>query len=375
MRTLIIAAFLMAICGPAAAEYSFCNKTSYAVSSAIGFVDGDRMATRGWWRLRPGECKVVLTDQIKPGRYFVYAESIPGHRGAVRTWSGDTQLCVEEQGFFTLRDQDACREDARKRRPFFAVEVTPDSEGAWRTEFSEAANYTVYSAEIAGTQRLLKDLGYDVGRIDGDLGDDTRRAMHAFERKAGLEIKNTVDDSLIDALVESANEQERKLGLFYCNDAQAPVWASVAEPLDQGAYRARGWWRIDAGECVKVLKGPLASDHYYIYAELEADNRERPLLGGDLALCVNDVTYDLTNHANCESGGLETAPFRRLDIGDANSWTYRFAADAFGDAKAKAKPPAVTAPPPVEAPADDPAASGDSDFGSGDEVPAETPGQ
>ncbi len=91
--------------GAAEAKYSLCNKTSYTLSAAIRYVDGDRLATKGWWRLRPGQCKVVLTDPTTPGRYFVYAEGIPGHRGAMRSWSGDNSLCVEPSGFFFLRNQ------------------------------------------------------------------------------------------------------------------------------------------------------------------------------------------------------------------------------------------------------------------------------
>jgi len=334
--------------GPAAAEYSFCNKTSFAVKSALGFVDGERMATRGWWRLKPGECKVVLTDEINPGRYFVYAEAIAGHAGAVRTWSGDTKLCVEEDGFFTLRDQDACRDEARRRRSFFMVDVEPGSNRGWRTEFAEPANYTVYSAEIAGVQRMLRDLGYDISRIDGDLGPATIRAMNAFQRDKALEVKSTIDDPMVESLLAAVAERDRKLGLFYCNDARDPIWTAVAEVREQDVIRARGWWRIGQNECVKIIKGALSGDRYYVYGEMETRAGDRPLLGGETPLCVNPVMFERERHDACGENGFEAANFRRLDVGGAESWTFRFEEASFG---APTGPPAEPPPAPQTPPA------------------------
>ena len=119
----LLTVFVSAAATSAEAKYSLCNKTSYTLSAAIGYVDGDRLAPRGWWRLRPGQCKVVLTEQTNPGRYFVYAEAIPGHRGEKRAWSGETPLCVEESGFFNLRNQEVCRDDPSRQRAFFFVVV------------------------------------------------------------------------------------------------------------------------------------------------------------------------------------------------------------------------------------------------------------
>ena len=69
MRILFFSFLLLTLSATgASAKYSLCNKSSYALSAAIGYVDGDRLATRGWWRLRPGQCKVALTEQTSPGR-------------------------------------------------------------------------------------------------------------------------------------------------------------------------------------------------------------------------------------------------------------------------------------------------------------------
>lgn len=330
MRIVFLAIFLLALsAGGANAKYSLCNKTSYVLSASIGYVDSDRLATRGWWRLRPGQCKVVLTEQTNPGRYFVYAEAIPGHKGQMRTWSGDTPLCVENFGFFNLRNQEVCRDDPLRQRKFFAVDVTEEAGGNWQTDFAEASNYTVYSAEVAGVQRLLSDLGVNVGRIDGAMGRDTQRALNAYRKEKGLTEGSSIDDELIDALIEDANAREAKLGFFYCNKTNDPVWSAIAEPAEEDRYASRGWWKIEPGDCAKIIKGELQHDHYYVYGVIEEGMNERPLVGGEKAFCVNAVMFKARNDLTCADQDLDEASFRRVEIGGSKSATFDFLPDMF----------------------------------------------
>ena len=311
------------------AKYSLCNKSSYALSAAIGYVDGDRLATRGWWRLRPGQCKVALTEQTNPGRYFVFAEAIPGHRGPLRTWSGETPLCVENAGFFNLRNQDVCRDEPMRQRKFFDVEVTEAAGGNWQTDFTEASNYTVYSAEVAGVQRLLTDVGMDVGRIDGAMGRSTQRVLANYRKRNGLRDGTSIDDELIDTLIEEANTRESKLGFFFCNKTNNPVWSAIAEPKDEESYTSRGWWKLEPGDCSKIIKGDLEHDHYYVYGAIEEGVGERAITDGEKGLCVNAVMFNVENTLTCADQDLAEASFRRVEIGGAASATFDFLPEMF----------------------------------------------
>ena len=316
--------------GDAEAKYSLCNKTSYTLSAALGFVDGDRLATMGWWRLRPGQCKVVLTETTHPGSYFVYAEGIPGHKGAARTWSGDTPLCVENSGFFNLRNQEVCRNFPATQRNFFPVEVTSAANGDWQTDFAEASNFTIYSAEVAGVQRLLRDIGKPVKRIDGSLGRETRAVLSAYRKSKNLSDGATIDEDLIDALIEEANAAEAKLGFFFCNKAEAPVWSAIGTPGGENKYISKGWWRLEPGECTKVVKGKLEHDHYYVYGLIEeARGAERRLAGGDKPLCINPVKFNVANDTPCEDQDLDSAIFKRFEIGGQPAATFDFEPDMF----------------------------------------------
>ncbi len=311
------------------AKYSLCNRTSYVLSAAIAYVESDRLATRGWWRLRPGECKIVLTEPTNPGRYFVYAEAIPGHKGALRAWSGDTQLCVENAGFFNLRNQEVCKDDPSRQRGFSAVDVEADAKGLYQTDFSEGRNYSVFSAEVAGVQRLLNDIGESKVRIDGALGRNTQRDLAAYRRKHKLGDGAVIDDATIDKLIDQANAREAKLGFFFCNKADAAVWTAIGEPEENDQYRSKGWWRLEPGGCAKVVKGELSSDHYYVYGVIEETRGERRLSGGDKPLCVNSVKFDIDNDSTCADLEFEEAAFRKVEIGGAKAATFEFTVDMF----------------------------------------------
>ncbi len=330
MRLILFSLFALAFSTTGAdAKYSFCNMTSYVLSAAIGYVDGDRLATRGWWRLRPGQCKVVLTERANPGPYYVYAEAISGHKGPLRTWSGEIGLCVENAGFFNIRNQDVCRDEPLRKRNFYEVQVTEAANGVWQSDFTESDIYNVYSAEVAGVQRLLNDIGEDSIRVDGAMGRATQRALNAYRREKGLAEGSGIDDALIDALIEDANAREAKLGLFYCNKTDNTVWSAVAEPREEEVYGSRGWWRVEPGDCAKIIKGELEHDHYYVYAAIEEGLRERALVGGDKPLCVNPAMFEATSELGCADQSLDEAVFRRFEIGGASSATFDFLPEMF----------------------------------------------
>ncbi|MEM7739227.1 MAG: DUF1036 domain-containing protein [Pseudomonadota bacterium] len=314
----------------ASAEYSLCNKSSYALSAALGFFDEQELLTRGWWRLRPGQCKRVISDDIDPGRYFVYAEAIPGHRGPLRTWSGETPLCVQNDSLFTLRDQGVCSDDPQRQRDFYPVEVTLEDGGDFITDFTDERNFPLRDAEIAGVQRLLNDLGFDIGAIDGAFGAATKTALRQYRRDRGLGSDAVIDAALVDALIAEANDDDAQLGFFFCNETMLPVWAAFAQPTDdQEGYRSSGWWRLDTSACAKVRRGALGEEPYYVFGIMQAENQELTLAGGDTPFCVSSVQFDARSDIACEEEGFDTAVFRRIDTGGENAWTFEFTPEQF----------------------------------------------
>lgn len=316
--------------GTAVAQYDFCNKTSYALSAAVGYVDGESLVTRGWWRLRPGECKRVLSEKVQPGRYFVYAEAIPGHQGELKTWSGRTPLCVQNDSLFTLRDQDECAEDPRRQREFQPVDVTAEGNGTWITEFTDENNFTVFMAEIAGVQRLMRDIGVYNGTIDGSLGRNTKAALARYSKQKGLGSTSTINDTIIDSLINEANQADARQGFFFCNSTMLPVWAAIAQPRGQdNGYMSSGWWRLESQECAKVRRGSLDGQNFYVYGLMEAETRSVPLAGGDTEFCISSVQFEAEGDVACDEAGFDKASFRRVDVGTDKAFTFQFTPELF----------------------------------------------
>jgi uncharacterized membrane protein len=237
---------------------------------------------------------------------------------------------VQNDSLFTLRDQDVCIDDPRRQREFQPVDVPEGGDGTWTTEFTDENNFTVFAAEVAGVQRLLTDVSAFDGGIDGALGDGTRSAILAYKRSKGLADGSAINDALIDALIADANGADAQIGFFFCNSTMLPVWAAFAQPIGaDDAYRSSGWWRLESQECAKVRRGELEDQSYYVYALMEAENRSVPLAGGDTEFCVSSVQFDAEADVPCAEAGYDAAMFRRVDVGDAEAWTYQFTPELF----------------------------------------------
>lgn len=69
---------------------------------------------------------------------------------------------------------------------------------AWKADLApQAAKQTAGAARIAEAQRLLKQMGYDPGPVDGLPGPRTEAAIRAYQRRAGIEQTGDVTEGLI----------------------------------------------------------------------------------------------------------------------------------------------------------------------------------
>ena len=54
----------LGLTAPARADLQFCNKTSYVLDLALGLEEKGAAATRGWFRVDPGQCRTVLQGAL-----------------------------------------------------------------------------------------------------------------------------------------------------------------------------------------------------------------------------------------------------------------------------------------------------------------------
>ena len=62
-----------------------------------------------------------------------------------------------------------------------------------------------YNSKVNELQRILKDVGYNPGHIDGKMGRKTRSAIKAFQKDKGLKVSSYVDKKTLEKLHEVYN--------------------------------------------------------------------------------------------------------------------------------------------------------------------------
>jgi uncharacterized membrane protein len=64
---------MLAHAAPAAADFKLCSRMSYVIEAAIAIEEKGAAATRGWFRVDPGQCRPLLQGSIDNQRIYVHA--------------------------------------------------------------------------------------------------------------------------------------------------------------------------------------------------------------------------------------------------------------------------------------------------------------
>ena len=306
----------LAAAGPAAAQWTICNESSYVAEIAIAYPETDRRVTEGWTRVRPGQCEMARRTTLTPGMHHLYARSSAAHRGGLREWAGSTPMCVDARDF-SLAGDAACEDLGFETRFFIEVPidgtarrtalVDPSYEKTNLGGPSQAAN--LERLRIAGIQRLLSDVGYYDRAVDGYSGRRTVRAIAQFVEDQG--VGETPDDfALIDLLEQAALRRTDEAGLKLCNRTSNLVWTAIAQREDE-SWESRGWWPLGPDECAKVLDEALSQPAYYVYAAMADPDAEadRPLAAANEPFCLAPTRFSILGRESCTNRGYEEGRF------------------------------------------------------------------
>lgn len=296
---------LAAFASPAQAAYRLCNHTSYVIYASIGFQAGAEMFTQGWSRIPPGFCATPIVSALKAGTYYVYARSSDAHSGPVHAWGGRANLCAKAADFslHTSVAIPGCSDPDASRLPYAAVEVRGRTD--WTTNFSEARVFASPEAtQKAGIQRLLADNGYSVGAADAPPGPKTDLALAAFRQRMKIAPNATLSD-LFEALEDDARQSAVPEGYAVCNDTGEAIFAAIAMRNGPG-WASRGWWKVGANACARVIATPLNLDRVFLMVERANGSR---IVTGNTSFCITDVEFDVTGREQCAKRGLTNGMF------------------------------------------------------------------
>jgi len=269
------------------------------------------MKPRGWIQIRSGGCHTETVTPNSPR--YVFAESAPIHMGRIREWKGKVKLCASSEDFSADATRSCALQDLETRD---YLQVDPSERN---TTFIEPDNFSE-NAVTAGIQRLLRDNGYQISRIDGLPGRRTSRQMDRFLKDNDLPRTTTIGQRF-DALIKGARDRQDKIGLKVCNKSTALIWTAVAS-RNKADWESRGWWPITPEECARPITDSLEKTDTHIYAVQEqpldedenpvADKYLRTIAAKPTQFCIAEGIFSALGNELCVDRGYEAVNFRAL---------------------------------------------------------------
>jgi uncharacterized membrane protein len=311
---------------PAHADLQLCSRMSYVLEAAIAIEDRGAAASRGWFRIDPGQCRTVLQGTPPGEALYVHARALPIYGGSPLPQRGDADFCVAS-GNFVLAQAQQCHR-AREHLARFTAVKPSESEKALTAYLAEEAEYTDEQARDAGIQRLLVIAGYDANPIDGIRGAKTDMALKQFIADNKIENTAAGRSDIFDVLIAAA-QKPNGTGFAWCNDTKDPVMAALGIE-DKGTVVTRGWYRVSPGKC---LRPDLAGKPQRLYSFGEAVGADgQPLQqgsrttswGGASILCTRNVMFELSDHQDCAGKGLTATGFASVELNERAATVVRF---------------------------------------------------
>ena len=311
---------------PAFADLKLCNRMSYVVEAAIGIDDKSATATRGWFRIDPAACRVVMQGALTADRILLNARALGVYGASPIPQNGSDTLCIAPENFVIAAARQ-CR-SGQTPAPFTQITPTRTDDGHLVAYLAEDSEYDDEQARLAGIQRLLVIAGYDAAPIDGVDGPKTQGALAAFLKSRGLSADIVSSQNFFTTMVDAV-QSPASTGLTWCNDTPHKIMASVATD-DGKAVTSRGWYRIDPGKCLHPDVTGQPKQVFSFAEAVDSENRairikDKPLnWGGGKEFCTRESKFEFSEQSDCGSRGLTAIGFAPVDMTGGGK-TLRFA--------------------------------------------------
>ncbi len=315
------------LAAPARADFQFCNKTSYVLDLALALEEKDAAATRGWFRVDPGQCRTVLQGTPQAEKVYLHARALAAYGPSPLPQTGHADFCIAD-GNFVIAAAKTCQTRAGQRLVRFSQIKPSETEQGLTAYLGEEADYDPAQARLAGIQRLLVIAGYDANPIDGLEGKKTSAALDAFLKDRRMPADTANGAAVFQAMLDAVKAADG-VGFSWCNETPHAVMAALGVD-EKGAVTTRGWYRVDAGKCVKP---DLPAKPARLYSFAEAVDKEGQALkrgdkllvwGGPTQLCTRDVRFEIAEQKNCGAQGLTATGFALIDMAGKQGATVRF---------------------------------------------------
>ena len=106
---------------PAYADLKLCNRMSYVIEAAIGIDHKSTTATRGWFRIDPAACRLVVQGALAADRILLSARALGVYGSSPIPQNGTDTLCVAPENFVIA----AARQCRSGQTPAPFTQITP----------------------------------------------------------------------------------------------------------------------------------------------------------------------------------------------------------------------------------------------------------
>ncbi|MGC6475551.1 MAG: DUF1036 domain-containing protein [Parvibaculales bacterium] len=308
-------------------KLKLCNETSYFLNVSVALQVGAASQSKGWQTLMPGSCENSQVPFSGNESVFIYAQSDDIYAGPGQRFEGNEQFCVSFKGDFDIDGRRECRERGFTSADFANVDMQTDQP---QISFSDSLDFGRKRAKTAAAQRLLEELGNEVGQIDGYSGRRTLTALDNFQKEHGLTRNSQISNKLLTKLYRAVKEIENKRGLLLCNKTDYLVWASVGQ-VQEDSFKTEGWLQIPPQKCQKGIREALNARYYFVYAEAVDDTGNpvrqggrRLVWSGDFLLCTKPTRFVIKTRNDCDKKGLDKTKFMQIDTGAKTNWVVNF---------------------------------------------------
>ena len=311
---------------PALADLKLCNHMSYVVEAAIGIDEKSATATRGWFRIDPAACRVVVQGTLAAERILLHARVLGLYGASPIPQNGNETLCIAQDNFIIA----AARQCRIGQAPAAFTQITPSQtdDGNLVAYLAERAEYDDDQARLAGIQRLLVIAGYDAAPIDGVDGPKTQAALAAFLKSRSLTQDVVQSQNFFTTMIDAV-QSPSATGLTWCNDTPHKIMAAVATD-DGKSVISRGWYRIEPGKCLHPDVSGTPKQVFSFAEAVDSENRtvklkDKPLnWGGATPLCTRESKFETNEQGDCGNRGFAATGFVPVDLSTGGK-TIRFA--------------------------------------------------
>ena len=325
MAGIIPAIALLASAPPAHADLKLCNRMSYVIEAAIGIDDKAATATRGWFRIDPAACRVVVQGTLTADRILLNARALGVYGSSPIPQNGSDTLCIAPENFVIAAARQ-CRA-GQTPAPFTQITPTTADDGNLVAYLAEDSEYDDEQARLAGIQRLLVIAGYDAAPIDGVDGPKTQGALAAFLKSRGLTADIVQSPNFFTTMIDAVQARSRR-GLPGATTRRTRSW-----PGRHRRRQDRGQPRLVSHRSRQMPASDVTGQpkRIFSFAEaVDAENRtikfkDKPLnWGGTTTLCTRESKFEISEQGDCGTRGLASAGFAAVDMSGGGK-TLRFA--------------------------------------------------